>query len=138
MRTLAGSIESSSAPVRDVRRASRRLAAILLPIGPAAVALLRFVLPYFTTDQPAAVAVATAPATQSLVLWLGFVAVLTLIPGVLAAGRLTRRYLPRLTAVALFLLVPGYISLAWLFSGDLLLWSAAESGIQAGTAMRLF
>jgi hypothetical protein len=39
----------------DIRRWQRRLAAFVLPLGPAAVAVLRFVLPYRTTDEPAAV-----------------------------------------------------------------------------------
>jgi Domain of unknown function (DUF4386) len=123
----------------DLRRYSRWLAVVLLPLGPAAIAVLRFVLPYATVDDPAAVTakVIAHPGTMSLVLWLGFVAVLTLVPGVLAVGRLTRRRAPRITAAALLLVVPGYLVLAWLASSDILLWAGANMGLDAATLTRL-
>lgn len=100
----------------DLRRVGRWLTAILIPVGPAAVGLLRFVLPYDTVDDGATIVakVAANPGAQSLVLWLGLVATLTLALGALWVGRLTRRHTPMLTAAALVLLVPGYLSLAWL------------------------
>lgn len=112
----------------DLRRASRILAAVLLPLGPAAIALLRYRLPYFGADGSEATvrAVQADPAGQSFVLWCGFVGILTLVPAVLAVGRLTRRRTPRLTAAALLLAVPGYLVLTWLIAGDLLLWAGAE------------
>lgn len=114
----------------DLRRASRILAAVLLPLGPAAIALLRYRLPYFGTDGPEETvrAVRADLAGQSFVLWCGFVGILTLVPAVLAVGRLTRRRTPRLTAAALLLAVPGYLVLTWLIAGDLLLWVGAELG----------
>ncbi|WP_211293419.1 hypothetical protein, partial [Amycolatopsis pretoriensis] len=101
-------------------RGARWLTAALLPIGPAAIAVLRLVLPYDTTDDAAVVVrkVAAAPDTQSLVVWLGFVGVLTLVPAVLAAGGLTRPGAPRTTAAALVLLVPAYSTLGLLVAGD--------------------
>lgn len=130
----------SAAPPVDIRRWSRRLAALLIPVGPAAVAVLRFVLPYTTVDESAEVvaAVAAHPDAQSLVLWLGFVAILTLVPGVLWVGRLTRRHVPRLTAGALVLLVPGYLALSWIIAGDLLLWAGADKAVDAGTLTALY
>jgi hypothetical protein len=124
----------------DLRRRSRLLAALLLPVGPAAVAVLRFVLPYgIADDSPTVVKqVAAEQGTQSLVLWLGFVAVLTLVPAVLWVGRLTRRRAPRVTAVALVLLVPGYLSLALLLGSDALLWAGAHKGIDEGTLTVLY
>ena len=66
-------------------RASRWLAAALLPVGPAAIAVLRLVLPYDTTDDAGTIVrkVAADPGTQSLVVWLGFAGVL----GSLLAGQ---------------------------------------------------
>ena len=124
----------------DLRRSSRWLAALLIPIGPAAVAVLRFVLPYFTTDDSTTVVqkVLAHPGRQSLVLWLGFVAILTLVPAVLWVGRLTRRRAPKLTAAALLLLVPGYLSLGWLIGSDVLLWIGARQGVDAGTLVRMY
>jgi hypothetical protein len=112
--------ERAARPRTDLRHASRVLAAIILPIGPAAVAVLRYILPYTTADDSsAAVRAVTAHQTaQSVVVWLGFVACLTLVPGVIYAGRIVGRAAPRLAAVATVLLVLGYISLAWLTVGD--------------------
>lgn len=101
-------------------RPARWLAAALLPLGPAAIAVLRLVLPYDTTDDAAVVVrkVAAAPDTQSLVVWLGFLGMLTLVPAVLAGGRLTRPAAPRTTAAAMLLLVPAYLTLGLLVAGD--------------------
>ena len=124
----------------DPRRATRWLAALLIPIGPAAVAVLRYVLPYQTGDDAEAVvtAVAAQPGTQSAVLWLTFVATLTLVPAVLWVGRLTRRRAPRLTAAALLLLVPGYLSLPWAVGADMLLWIGVQEGLDTGTLAELY
>ena len=104
----------------DLRRASRVLAAVLLPIGPVAVAILRFVLPYTTADSSEDVvrSVTAHQTAQNAVVWLGFVACLTLVPAVIFAGRVVGRRSPRLAATATVLLVLGYISLAWLNVGD--------------------
>jgi hypothetical protein len=112
--------ERTSGARADLRTGSRLLAAVLLPIGPVAVAILRFILPYTTADSSAdAVRHVTAHQTaQSVVVWLGFLACLTLVPGVIYAGRMVAREAPRLAAIATVLLVTGYLSLAWLTVGD--------------------
>ena len=127
-------------PKVDVRRPSRWLAALVIPVGPAAVAVLRWRLPYSTVDDPREVvaAVTAHPDAHSLVLWLGLIAILTLVPGVLWVGRLTRRHAPRLTAAALLLLVPGYLALSWITAGDLLLWAGAHQVIDADTLTTLY
>lgn len=123
----------------DLRRSSRWLAALLLPVGPIAVAVLRFILPYRTIDDSGAVVagVAGRPDTESAVLWLAFIATFTLVPAVLWVGRLTRRRAPRLTAAAVLLAVPGYLALTWMISRDLLLWSGVQAGLDAGALVRL-
>ncbi|WBQ07828.1 hypothetical protein [Kribbella sp. CA-293567] len=128
-----------TAPVTDTRALSRWVAAIVLPIGPAAVAVLRYVLPYDTVDDTATIAAKAIaePGRASAVLWLGLVAILTLVPGAYAAGKLTRRRAPKLTLVALALLIPGYLSLSWLAGGDQLLWSGAEAGLDASALTRI-
>lgn len=94
--------------------------AVLMPLGPAAVAVLRFVLPYDTGDSgPAMLAKVTArPDAQRLVLWAGMIAVFTLLPGAFAALRLARGRAPALTLVAGALLVPGYLALTTLLAAD--------------------
>jgi len=131
--------ERASAPT-DLRRSTRWLAALILPIGPAAVAVLRYVLPYLTTDDSKTVVagVSAHPGAQSAVLWLGFIATLTLVPAVLWAGRLTRRRAPRITAAAMLLMVPGYLSLTWLIGSDLLVWAGAQAGMDSATLVRLY
>jgi hypothetical protein len=116
-------VESGVSRPTDVRTASRVLAAVLIPIGPAAVAVLRFILPYQAADSPtdAVDLVAQHQAAQSAVVWIGFLACLTLVPGVWFAGRVVGRAAPRLASVATVLLVAGYISLSWLTVGDALL-----------------
>lgn len=123
----------------DLRRASRIVAALLLPVGPAAIALLRYRLPYFGADGSEATvrAVQSDAAGQSLVLWCGFVGILALVPGVLAVGRLTRRRAPRLTAAALLLAVPGYLALTWLIAADQLLWIGAELNLEPSLAAQM-
>lgn len=123
----------------DQRRRTRLLAAVLLPVGPAAIAVLRLILPYGTTDGSEAMvtAVQAAPGRHSVVLWLGLAAILTLVPAAVWVGRLTRRHAPRLTAAALILLVPGYLSLGWLMGSDVLLWSGATAGVDVATMARL-
>lgn len=131
---IATAVESTRA-----RMPGRWLAAALIPIGPAAVAVLRYVLPYDTVDNSATVVakVLAAPDRQSLVLWLGFIAILTLVPAVFWVGRLARPGAPRLTTVALLLLIPGYLALPWQAATDLMVWMGARAGIDASTLTRL-
>lgn len=130
---------TAPAPARISRR-SLLLVALLMPVGPACVALLRYLLPYFTSsDAEAAVAAATAaPGRQSAVVWLGYLAMLTLVPGVLAAAQVTRDARPRLTTAAVCLLVPAYLSMGTLTSVDALLWAGPEAGIDPATSATLY
>jgi hypothetical protein len=108
--------------------------AVLLPVGPAAIAVLRLILPYYTaSDSEGMVAAVDAnPGQQSAVLWLAYVGILTLVPGVFAAAGVCRSAAPRLTAWALALSVPGYLSLGMLVGPDHLLWSTHAAGLSAG------
>ena len=115
------------------------LAALGLAIGPAAIAVLRFVLPYYTVDEPAAMAskVAADLGAESLVIWLGLLAVITIVPAVIWIGRLTRRGAPVLTAVALTLAVPGYLALGMIMAADLMMWTAIHNGLPEETVAGL-
>jgi hypothetical protein len=136
---MSGSTQADLADRADLRHASRILAALILPIGPLAVAGLRYILPYFsaTTPRETATDVIAAEGSQSAVLWLGLVATFTLLPGVLAVGHLTRRAAPRLTAAAMLLVVPGYLALTYLIGADLVLWTGARAGLDASTLAQL-
>jgi hypothetical protein len=117
-----------------------RFAALLLPVGPAAVGVLRYVLPYDTTDGSSTVVtkVLAHPQAESAVVWLGLLAALTLVPGVLAAGQLTRDGAHRLTTAALLLVVPGYLALNVMLSGDLLLAAGTRAGTGSADLTRLY
>ncbi|MGI9084158.1 MAG: hypothetical protein ACR2FE_02565 [Aeromicrobium sp.] len=136
---MSNRAQSGLAEGVDLRHASRLLAAVILPIGPFAVAGLRYVLPYFNASTPRETAadVLMADGRQSAVLWLGLIAAFTLLPGVLAVGRLTRRRAPRTTAAALVLVVPGYLALIYMLGSDLVLWTGANAGLDASMLGRL-
>jgi hypothetical protein len=113
--------------------------ALLAPIGAVAVAVLRYVLPYETTDSTADIVRETYadPGAMSLVLWLSLVAALTMVPGSIAVGQLVRSGAPRLTTVALALVVPGYLMLPMLAGLDHPVWLAAEAGASQDAAVAL-
>ncbi|MFG1621663.1 hypothetical protein [Kribbella sp. NPDC049227] len=119
----------------DVRPVSRWVTALILPVGPAAIALLRYFLPYDTVDDVSTIVTKIVDNLDrsSMVIWLGFIGILTLVPGAYAVGRLTRRRAPWLTAIALFLVVPGYLALPWTASSDLFTWSAGTAGLDVGS-----
>lgn len=123
----------------DNRSHTRLLAALVLPVGPVAVAVLRYVLPYYTASDARATArdVIAHEGRQSLVLWLGLLAALTLLPGVLAVGRLVRTRAPKLTAAAMMLVVPGYLALTYMLGTDIVLWTGAHAGMNVSSLARL-
>lgn len=133
----------ASAGVRTaagLRPAGRMLAALLLPIGPATVAVLRYLLPYDTTNSATEIVhkIATHPDRTNLIVWLGLVAVLTLVPAVVWVGRVTARTAPRLTAAALILLVPAYLSLAFVVCSDGIALYGVQHGMDAHTVADMY
>ena len=113
--------------------------AVLAPIGAVLVAVLRFVLPYDTVDSTKDMVRQgfADPGAMSLVLWLGLGAALTIVPGSIAIGRLVRQRAPRLTTVALTLLVPAYLMLPVLLIVDHTIWAGAESGASQASVVSL-
>jgi len=113
--------------------------AALMPVGPAAVAVLRFVLPYDTPD-PADTVVAKIAAdlpAATLVLWLALVATLTLVPGAVVALGLTWQRAPWLSLLAGMLLVPGYLVLGSLGGADAVVPAGITAGIEPDVLVRL-
>ena len=115
----------------------RRLALILLPVGPLCVAALRYLLPYYTagTDTGTARAVMDHPGRESAVLVLSVAALITLLPGLLLVAEALPR--TRLRDWALAFLVPGYLCLGALIAEDSLLWSAAKAHVGVHTTASL-
>jgi hypothetical protein len=103
----------------------KRFALLLLPVGPLSVAALRFLVPYHSTDGSLATAraVLAHPDRERAVVWLGLIALVTLVPGVLTvAGAL---HPSRLKSWAVGLSIPGYLCLGVLFAEDNLLSAGA-------------
>ncbi|GLX02132.1 hypothetical protein [Microtetraspora sp. NBRC 16547] len=120
---------------RDLRTLGRVTAAILMPIGPACVAVIRFVIPGWSGDVGADVA-AHADA-QRFVLLLGIPALFTLLPGAYAAVRLGRRHRPVLTAWTAAFLIPGYLGMTVLGANDYGVLAATDIGLDPPTVTRL-
>jgi hypothetical protein len=131
-----------AAPASTDRIASVRsvAAVVIAAAGPLAIAVLRLILPYDTTDDAAAAAakVAAAPAVEGVVLWLTYLALLTLPLGVLIASRQAMRARPAFGAVAAVVAWVGFTSLfASVAIGDYLAQAAPTTGTPNSTTAAL-
>jgi hypothetical protein len=114
----------------------RRALAVLMPIGPLAIAIVRGILPYYTTDSNTVMAakVAAHQGTETVVVWLTFIALLTFIPGVIALGLLARQHAPRLGTAGLVLSFAAVACLFWsnVAGADTIALGAARIGTAPG------
>jgi hypothetical protein len=115
-------------------------AALILAAAPASIAVLRYVLPYYSSAEAADIVrdVSAHPAAQQLVIWLGFFASLTLPAAALYAGRYLYQWSPRLTTVAEILLFPAYLCLGWLVAGDAILVYGIEHGLDPDLVVDMY
>lgn len=122
---------SESTEVGDGARWRLAALAVITPIGPLAIAGVRFLLPYRTTDDNSTVAAAVAahPGAASVVLWLDLVAVLTLLVGVFVVSALAVRASPALGTVGAVLAVTGFGALSM---GPIPSDPAVEAATRAG------
>jgi hypothetical protein len=115
--------------------------AVLMPVGPLAIAIVRGILPYKTNDSNATLAaqVAAHQGTENAVVWLTFVALLTLIPGVITVGLMARRGAPRLGTIGLVLSFAAFMSLFWstVAGSDNVALAAARIGVSPALTGRL-
>lgn len=117
----------------DLRRFRRRTAAVLMPVGPAAVAVIRFIIP----GEPYGESIHAHPDAGRMVLWLGVIAAFTLLPGAFSAGHVLRRKAPRLTAWSMALLIPGYLGMTALGATDVLVVAAHGLGLSPAEIDRI-
>ncbi len=129
-------VTATSRPPRtraDLRTFDRILAAILMPLGPAAAAVTRYVIP----AEPVGASVTADPGAQRLVLAMGIVITFTMVPGALAALRLLRRRAPRMTVWTGAFLVPGYLAMMAGGGMDLATMAAFDAGFSPAEIDRL-
>jgi len=109
----------------------RRAAVLVTPIGPLAIAGLRWLLPYDTTDDPVTVVakVASHPTAMTAVLWLGLVALVTLPLGVLVVAAVAVRARPVLGTVAAVLAWLGFATLPFLVGPDQIALAGLDAGL---------
>ena len=70
-------------------------------------------------------------------LWLGFVAALTLLPGAFAAVKLARSRCPVLSLCIGALLIPGYLGMTGLFGSDVVAMAGTDLGLDPALVTRL-
>lgn len=132
---------SSGMPTAPRRSPAGRLGILLvLPLAPAFIAVLRFILPYYQSTENADVVrdVTAHQGSMNAVIWLGFLASLTLPVAAVLAARPFAVLAPRLTTVAEFLLVPAYLCLSWLVVGDAILLRGVRSSVDTATIGTFF
>jgi len=117
----------------DLRTFDRLVAAVLMPLGPAAAAVTRYVIP----GEPVGESVAANPDAERLVLAMGVVITFTMVPGALAALRLMRRRGPRLVLWTGAFLVPGYLAMLAGSGMDLATMAAYDTGFSPAEIDRL-
>jgi hypothetical protein len=117
-----------------------RSLALIAPVAPLLIAVLRLTMPYNTLDSSRTMLakVAAHPGREQLLLVLGTFGLTLCIPAYLAIARLTQRERPRLTTAALTLAVLGYVGGALALLTDQLLLSIAHVGLSAAPGLRLY
>lgn len=117
----------------------RRAALIITPIGPLAVAALRWLLPYDTTDDPTTLVakVASHPGAESAVLWLSLLALLALPLGILVVGAIAVRARPVLGTIAAVLAWCSFATLPFLITPDQIALGGVEAGLPTATTAAL-
>ncbi len=127
---------SAAAPAPSVPRG---LAVTVAAVGPLAVALLRLLLPSDTTDDSAAVIATTLshPEFQTAVLWLDYLAMLTLPLAVLLVAVRAVRAAPVLGSIGAVVAWLGFATLPWAAALDPVPLAASDAGVPQNAAARL-
>jgi hypothetical protein len=116
-----------------------RAAVPLAALGPVAIALVRGFLPYDTVDDPTTIVekIMAAPGASTTVLWLAYLALLTLPLGVLIAARAAVAARPVLGSVAAVLAWLGFLSLFAGAGADTIAAAARDAGVGVEPTVRL-
>jgi hypothetical protein len=119
--------------------AGRLLAVTIAAVGPLAVAAIRLLLPSDTTDDSAIVVAKTLthPELQAAVLWLDYLALLTLPLAVLLVATRAVRAAPVLGGIGAVVAWLGFATLPWTAALDPVPLAARDAGIGADASARL-
>ena len=124
---------------RDLRRLWRVALAVLLPLGPVAVAVAFALRPFRMSDEPTVIVerILASPYTD-LLLWLGYLAPGLLLLAVVVAGHLARRGAPVLATVATTINVLAFGLMAGaVASSDLVTVAAGRAGVDTATILTI-
>jgi hypothetical protein len=138
--TVADMTTSTVNPSAGVARHLPVRATILVTsIGPLAIAALRGLLPYDTVDDAAIVVekVAAHPAAEAAVLWLSYVALLTLPLGLLVVSGVAVRFRPLLGSIAAVVAWVGFTGLTFLITPDQVTQAGIDAGLPTATTAAL-
>ncbi len=130
---------ATSSPTAPAPSIGRGLAVTVAAVGPLAVAVLRLLLPSDTTDDSAAV-IAKAlshPELQTTVLWLDYLAMLTLPLAVLLVAVRAVRAAPVLGWIGAVVAWLGFATLPWAAGLDPVPLAATDAGIPQDATARL-
>jgi hypothetical protein len=123
---------ASAAGALDLRRSWRILLGTTAGVAPLVVAVLRFLMPYDTLDDPATAASKSiaAPEFSLLAGSLGFATAICLVPGLLVVAWISRRRAPVLTTVAVVTAYVGFVQLSIAgFPGDAVIVAGTRMGM---------
>lgn len=126
---------TSIPPTTVIDRFGPRAAVVIATVGPLTIAALRGLLPYDTVDDTTTIAstITAHPAAESGVLWLSYLALLTLPLAVLIVSRVAMRVRPQLGTIAAVVAWVAFASLAFLVTPDLAAQAGADAGLPPAT-----
>jgi hypothetical protein len=129
----------TTTPPTNTNRFGPRAAVLIATVGPLSIAALRGLLPYDTVDDATTIAdyVAAHPTAESAVLWLSYLALLTMPLAVLIVSRVAMRARPVLGTVAAVIAWIGFTGLAFLVTPDLTAQAATDAGLPTATTATL-
>jgi hypothetical protein len=121
------------------RPLARWLAVTVAAVGPLAVGAVRLLLPSDTTDDSSIVVAKalTHPELQTVVLWLDYLALLTLPLAVLLVATRAVRAAPVLGGIGAVVAWLGFATLFWTAALDPVPLAARDAGVAADTSARL-
>ena len=96
-------------PARDVRRFQRMVAAAVLVVPATSLGIARLFQTDDSNTRKALDLIAQDPGRQFTFALLGYIGILTMVPAILAAARLSRRHRPVLTTIAVGVNLAAYL-----------------------------